>query len=229
MDYQDDAFQALVHDLRNPLSLILGGLQLLRSTLSPDAGESLQYVDMIENGAKSMQQMLNGLLELARIESLPAPTREKVSVHDCLVNSARDYQIPAQRKNLTLRVSAISPQLMVRVVPDQFNRALQNLIGNAVKYTPAGGQIDLSAEQHDHEVWIKIADTGLGIPASDLPFIFDKFYRVRRQEHLEHTGAGMGMAIVKAIIERHQGHIWIESELGKGSTFFVGLPLAREE
>jgi len=107
----------------------------------------------------------------------------------------------------------------------QLHQLFRNLIGNAIKYTPNGGTVTLNTKTTDSQISIDIQDTGYGIPASDLPFIFDRFYRVRSGKVSEIEGNGLGLAIVKSVVEQHGGKISVESELGKGTCFSISLPL----
>jgi signal transduction histidine kinase len=110
----------------------------------------------------------------------------------------------------------------------RLRQVISNLIGNAIKYTPAGGEIDAAVQVKDSTTLLSIEDNGIGIPPADLPYIFDKFYRVGTDETADIQGTGLGLAICKSVVEKHGGHIWAESELGKGSIFRVSLPrLAR--
>ena len=118
--------------------------------------------------------------------------------------------------------------LFVRKVvgnPLQLQQVLRNLIGNAIKYTPAEGSITVETEVKDKLAWISVADTGLGIPEEDIPFIFDKFYRVESEDRDDIQGNGLGLAIVKSIVEQHRGKITLKSKVGAGSTFKFSLPL----
>jgi signal transduction histidine kinase len=132
-------------------------------------------------------------------------------------------------KNQTLLVEEGKERLNVCGDHLQLKQALRNLVGNASKYTPAGGSIKLSAAAEAELVTVRVKDTGYGIPADDLPFIFDRFYRVRDGEVKDIEGNGLGLAIVKSVIEGHGGQIDVESRLGQGSCFTFRLPLTQEE
>jgi signal transduction histidine kinase len=113
--------------------------------------------------------------------------------------------------------------------PLQLKQALRNLVGNAIKYTPIGGSINISLETGGDSVVVRVKDTGYGIPAEDLPFIFDRFYRVRNEDVKDIEGNGLGLAIVKSIIEQHGGQISVKSEPGKGSCFTFTLLLMQQD
>ena len=108
-------------------------------------------------------------------------------------------------------------------------QAVSNLVDNSIKYTPAGGQVSVGLGMNDQEAVIRIADTGIGIAAEDQVRLFEKFYRIKRRETGNVQGTGLGLALVKSIIERHGGRVWVESELNKGSTFYIALPLPDKE
>jgi signal transduction histidine kinase len=102
-------------------------------------------------------------------------------------------------------------------------QVVNNLLSNAVKYTPEGGWVELVAQTRPNVVLIQVSDNGLGIPEKDIPHVFEKFYRIRREGYLEQDGTGLGLSIAKSIVEQHGGEIWFESTLGEGTTFFVSL------
>src|SRR6266545_5665025 len=143
-----------------------------------------------------------------------------------MMKLADEFKPQAQTKQQALSLIQTDDNLTVQCEVLKMHQALRNLIGNAIKYTPAGGAITLSVEHDAEQVNIKIQDTGYGIPASDLPHIFERFYRVRNNGHDEIEGNGLGLAIVKSIVEQHGGNVSVESEIGKGSCFSFTLPLA---
>ncbi|HXV44213.1 MAG TPA: ATP-binding protein, partial [Anaerolineae bacterium] len=110
----------------------------------------------------------------------------------------------------------------------RLRQVLNNLVGNAIKYTPNEGQVTVKAFQQDGEIRVQVVDTGMGIPASDQPHIFEKFYRVRGDHVSTIKGTGLGLALAKSIVEKHHGRIWLESVFGEGSTFTVALPIYSE-
>ena len=133
-------------------------------------------------------------------------------VHDVAIS----LQVQAEAKNIALAVET-PERVPVLATPGRLTQALSNLAGNAVKYTPAGGRARIT---------VTVTDTGLGIPAADLPYVFDKFYRVKSKATRDIEGTGLGLAITRSVIEAHGGRIWVESEEAKGSTFTFTLPLA---
>jgi signal transduction histidine kinase len=108
----------------------------------------------------------------------------------------------------------------------RLNQAVGNLLSNAIKYTPAGGRVEFRVQVKGDQVVIQVADTGLGIPPDDIPQLFKKFYRVNQREHISQEGAGLGLYITRAIIERHNGRVSVESQPGSGSVFTISLPIS---
>ena len=172
---------------------------------------------------------MQNLLDLAKMDMGVELKMENVELNTLATDIADEFQPQAEAKNQTLNLKKAWDEIVVRGDPLQLCQALRNLVGNAIKYTPADGSIDLSVEKEETSVFIQVKDTGHGIPADDLPFIFDRFYRVRNQTIQNIEGNGLGLAIVKSIIEKHGGQISVESEPGKGSCFTFSLPLAPGE
>jgi len=143
-----------------------------------------------------------------------------------LVETINEFQIMAQEKNLSLELRGEDTHILIEGNPLQIRQVYSNLIGNAIKYTPAGGSVVISIQRLDQTLEVQIQDTGYGIPAADLPFIFDRFYRVRSGKASDIEGNGLGLAIVKSIVERHKGKIMVQSEMERGSTFCVSLPIS---
>jgi signal transduction histidine kinase len=142
-----------------------------------------------------------------------------------IADMAGEFTPQAHKKDKTLNFTPLSAPVHVSGDLLQLRQLLRNLLGNAIKYTPAGGEIQLSAKVSGTQILIDIQDSGFGIPAADLPFIFDRFYRVREGKASEVEGNGLGLALVKSIVEQHDGQINVQSELNRGSCFTVTLPL----
>jgi signal transduction histidine kinase len=164
------------------------------------------------------------VLDTDRIESAGDLQREATALTPYLQQQVDELQFSAQESHLELRFVPPPEAVEVMIAPARFSHVLQNLITNAIKYTPGGGWVEVSTQLLPTEIHIQVRDTGLGIPASDLPYLFEKFYRVQNDEHQKRTGSGLGLAIVKGIVEQHGGRVWAESKSGAGSTFTVSLP-----
>jgi signal transduction histidine kinase len=222
---KDEILRMVSHDLKNPLGLIIGGTALLREVLSPNP-DADRYIKIIEQGADKMRRLINDLLDLALIENHLNLKRQPVQLRDYLASNLEDFTFTAEEKKIKLTFEVPKQShLVVMLAPQRFSQVIQNLLSNAIKYTEPGGHVSLTYEVHPGQVWIKVSDNGIGIPEKDLPRVFDKFYRVQSAEHLNRTGSGLGMAIVKAIVDQHGGKVWVESTLGEGSVFTVSLPI----
>lgn len=224
---KDQYVQMVSHDLKTPLSVIIGNASLMmkRGTLTDQA--DVESVEGIIESGEMMRRLIRDLLDLAKIESGVGVQTERVSVNELLEACVVAFIQNAQAKNIALNLSLLDKDVAVNADHDRMVQVLSNLISNAIKYTPEGGQVDVFAShQPDEDVLqITVQDTGLGIPAHDLPRIFDRFYRVERPPHQQQSGTGLGLSITKAIIEQHGGTIAADSELGKGTRFVIALPV----
>jgi signal transduction histidine kinase len=153
---------------------------------------------------------------------------EEINISQLVSEISDEFKPQAEAKRQQLTLSETAPGTKVQGDPLQLRQAFRNLIGNAIKYTPEGGAISVCLTEDAGCVKVHIQDTGYGIPANDLPHIFDRFYRVRNAGHDEIEGNGLGLAIVKTILEQHGGNITVESELGNGSCFAVSLPALQD-
>ncbi len=212
------------HDLKNPIMAIAGFSQLIPK-MGPLDQKQLEFVERIQAAAGHMQELVQNLLDLAKMDMGVEFKTENVDLNAVVAEIADEFQLQAEAKGQTLCLKKAKGQPEVQGDALQLRQALRNLVGNAIKYTPASGSVDLSVKAEETSVLIRVKDTGHGIPVDDLPFIFDRFYRVRNEAVKDIEGNGLGLAIVKSIIEKHGGQISIESEPGKGSCFSFNLPL----
>lgn len=211
------------HDLKGPITAIVGYSQLLDKAGSLNQQQS-DYVRRMQRATQQMLELVQSMLDLARIDMGITLNFEAIDVEGLLTGVVDEYEAQAQTKHQTLNLTPIKGQPQVKGDSLRLRQALRNLIGNAIKYTPDGGQISLSVVPNAPMLNIKVQDTGFGIPEVDLPYIFDKFYRVRTDETRDVEGNGLGLAIVKAITEQHSGHVEVDSTPGKGSCFTLVLP-----
>jgi two-component system phosphate regulon sensor histidine kinase PhoR len=186
------------------------------------------YSKMIVQGVDNMAKLVNNLLDLGRIDFGVGLQVEQVPILDIVERVTSSLQLQATHKKISLGVE-IPRDLPHAVEADQalLNQAVYNLVENALKYTPEGGVVTIHLQCTPATLTFAIEDSGIGIPKSDLPRLFEKFYRGTNREALAQRGTGLGLAIVKSIAERHGGKVWVESELGKGSTFFLLIPLVQ--
>jgi signal transduction histidine kinase/DNA-binding response OmpR family regulator len=220
---KDEFIATASHDLRNPITSISGFSQLIRQA-GPLNDMQLDFAERIQHAATNMTELVENMMNLARMDLHAESKREEVEINSLVWEIADEFQPQAEAKKQLLTLAETAPGTKVQGDPLQLRQAFRNLVGNAIKYTPEDGTIVISLEQDQGTVRIDIKDTGYGIPATDLPHIFNRFYRVRNNGHDQIEGNGLGLAIVKSIVEKHGGQISVESANGKGSCFQVTLP-----
>lgn len=222
---KSDFVETVSHDLRSPLTLVRGYAAML-----PMVGEineqQTSYVSKIISGVEDMSRLVNNLLDLGRVEAGIGLRIEYVSVHDIIAKVADSLQLQVKNKKIQLRTigPADKAPLLIEADPALLYQAIYNLVENAVKYSQVGGDIKVDAQHNQDAVLFTIQDNGIGIAPLDLPHMFEKFYRSGRREAYRERGTGLGLAIVKSIAERHNGRVWVESQLGKGSKFHFQVP-----
>jgi signal transduction histidine kinase len=172
-----------------------------------------------------MNELVQNMVSLAQMDLQATQKHEPVELGALLMDMIDEFNPQATVKNQVLQFEQFKTLATVNGDPLQLKQLFRNLIGNAIKYSPEGGRIILAAKANQESIKVDVQDTGYGIPAADLPFIFDRFYRVRNGKASEIEGNGLGLAIVKSIVEQHNGQISVESEVGKGTCFSVALPL----
>ena len=213
------------HDLRSPLTLMRGYASMLE--MAGELNETQKnYVRMIMQGVDNMAKLVNNLLDLGRIDFGVGLQVESIPVLDLVERVTSSLQYQAKQKSISLGLE-IPRDLPHAIEADQalLHQALYNLVENALKYTAQEGLVTIRLQCTPTSLTFAIQDNGIGIPEHDLPRLFEKFYRGTNREALAQRGTGLGLAIVKSIAERHSGKVWAESELGKGSTFYLQIPL----
>jgi signal transduction histidine kinase/HAMP domain-containing protein len=224
---KSDFVSTVSHDLRSPLTLMRGYATMLEM-----AGElndqQKSYTKMIVQGVDNMAKLVNNLLDLGRIDFGVGLQVDSIPVLDILERVTSGLQLHAKQKHISLGVE-IPKDMPHAIEADQalLQQAIYNLVENGLKYTPDGGEVTVRLVTAPNTLTFAIQDTGIGIPASDVPRLFEKFYRGTNREALAQRGTGLGLAIVKSIAERHGGKVWVESVLGKGSTFHLQVPIAQ--
>ncbi|HEU4338928.1 MAG TPA: ATP-binding protein [Planctomycetota bacterium] len=213
------------HELRTPLTMIKGFVETLRDGALADAVKGPEFLGTIEKHVDQLTNLVSDLLELSRLESREGlPRRARVEMAATLTRVVEFMKPAAEKKRQTLELSLNGSLPGVAGDPDYLERAVSNLVDNAIKYTPEGGRIHLSAKSHEDDVVIEVTDTGIGIPPEDVPRVFERFYRVDKSRSREMGGTGLGLSIVKHVVQVHGGTVEVESAVGKGSTFRVRLP-----
>jgi len=209
------------HDLRTPLATIYGYADVLtRGT----EGENQDLAERIKIESRRLAGLVEELLDLGKIESGVESVQVSCPLARMAMEAVEAARFQARSRKVSLRgdVSALTRPVLGN--PVRLRQVLDNLIQNALKYTAPGGEVVVRAWERENRATVTVQDTGVGIPREALPRIFEKFYRVPYPDGARVAGAGLGLAIVKAIVEQHGGQVWVESGLGKGSTFGFSLP-----
>jgi len=212
------------HELRSPLTLIHGYAKILR--LTGDLNEQQDgYVGKIISSVEEMTSLVQNLLDLGRLESGTSLVLSQITAQELGQRIVSSMDVQAKQKNITLRTAFPEAPVIFHGDVTLLSQALRNLVDNALKFTKMGGQVTLSAQTNQGNLIFGIKDTGIGIAPLDQRHIFEKFKTMSADPGIEKQGSGLGLAIVKSIAERHQGRVWFETQLGKGSTFYLQLPI----
>ena len=214
----------IAHDLRTPLSLILGHAEALSDGVLPPTPETF---DIIHDEARRLNRLVEDLRLLSLAEAGELTLAARLVVPQSLLERAVLAHAPAAQQKqieLVLDVASDLPELMVD--PDRMAQVLDNLLANALRYTPENGRIHLFATQTSTSVQLKVQDSGPGMSEAELTHVFDRFYRADKSRQRHEGGSGLGLAIAKSIVESHNGRIWAESTLGHGATFIIELPFS---
>jgi PAS domain S-box-containing protein len=228
-----DFVNTVSHDLKSPIMAIAMTAELLMKAMPAPGGEQAyrERCERIIRSAKNMTELVTDLLDLGKIEAGLEGAGEPVDLVPLIADVVKALAAPAESKQIAVGVE-VPPAATVHGVPARLQQVLTNLIGNAIKYTREGGRVRVAVEVPEapegpvriRPVRIRVIDNGIGIPARDLPHVFDKFYRVANDATKGISGTGLGLAITRSIVEAHAGRIGVESTEGAGSTFWVELP-----
>ncbi len=227
-EMKSDFVATVSHDLRAPLTFIRGYATMLM--MVGDLNDKQHdYLERILEGIDQMSALIGDLLNLRRIEAGVGIRQESCRLGLILVEAVDTMRARATTKGIMLRLEPSEGAPTVIGDRTLLRQALGNLVDNAIKYTPTGGQVRVGLDVNEHEVVLRVSDTGLGIAPDDQVRLFEKFYRIKRRETGNIQGTGLGLALVKSIVERHGGRVWVESVLNQGSTFYIALPLPEDE
>jgi len=222
---KDDFVRTVSHDLRTPLTSIRAYAQLAMFARTPEDTKQ-EALEHIEESARRMAELISDLLDLATLEAGMEGEAHSVQLEQAARTAIKDLEGAALNKGLSIesRLDELPP-----IVADErlITQVWRNLLDNAIKYTEKGA-ITLSIESSDDQVMGRVSDTGVGIAAADLPYIFDKFYRARSTLVHQVSGTGLGLALVKSIVGKYGGRVQVQSAIGQGSTFTFTLPLETE-
>jgi two-component system NtrC family sensor kinase len=225
-DMKSDFMRRIEHGSRSHLTVIKSCLSLvLGEYYSKLNDQQKDLIETAERRSSTMLELLDDFLLLSyRKSTIGVYHMEPVHFDDLIANIVSDIQAQANRKNIVIDIQIPSDIPRVWADPAGLNEVFSNVLNNAVKYTEENGAITVSAEQKGEFIEISVADTGIGIASEDCSKVFDEFYRSPNAKSYKIDGTGLGLAIVKEIVEAHQGHIKVQSEIGKGCTITVSLP-----
>ncbi|WP_437652630.1 sensor histidine kinase [Sorangium sp. So ce1182] len=219
---RDELMGIVAHDLRNPLGAIMIKAAMLRK--GAESEKIRQHAASIENVTRRMEQLIKSMLDVATMEAstfsvTPAPC----AVEDLLRETLEMFGPLAESRQVRFEQGAKAPGLVIHAERERVLQVLSNLLGNALKFTPQGGQVTLSVDREGAAARFSVADTGPGIPRENLPSIFERFWK---DETRGKKGTGLGLYIARGIVDAHGGRIWVESEIGHGARFYFTIPLA---
>jgi two-component system, OmpR family, phosphate regulon sensor histidine kinase PhoR len=213
------------HELRTPIAAVRSATETLRSGALEDPRAAARFVDIIERNAQRLQSLLEDMLELSKLESNEFKLkRERVELGSVVPIVLALFRERAEKKAVRLAAELARAPAAVEGDARALEHVLSNLVDNAVKYCPAGTRVLVSASLAGDRVNLVVSDTGPGIPAEHVPRLFERFYRVDAGRSRDLGGTGLGLSIVKHMVEAMRGKVWVESEVGRGSTFTVSLP-----
>ncbi len=214
------------HDLRTPLAVIHGYIEtLMIKKESLNEAEREKYLNIILASTEKLKNLVNELFELSKLEAKQvAPKKEPFFIQELIHDISQKFQLLANDKHVTLESAADDKNVLVYADVGLIERVLQNLIDNALKFTPEGGKITIAVNALEDNVEIKVSDTGPGIPQDQIPFIFDRYHIGDKRISLDQNNTGLGLAIVKKILEIHNSTIELQTRLQQGTTFAFRLP-----
>ena len=223
---KSDFISSVSHELRKPLTSIKGYASILMAgklgEVSPVQKERLEKIDKHSN---NLVHLINNLLDIARIESGKVQMDIKEMSLKEVLDSVIDIIMPqAKEKNIHIKIDSKIKTDKIKADQGQLERVFLNLLSNAVKFTPEKGKVSIGIEEKDDIIEFNIEDTGIGIPRQDMPKVFQEFFRADNALDQNIKGSGLGLSLVKKIVEAHQGKIWFDSELGKGTRFSFTIP-----
>ncbi len=211
------------HDLRTPLTTIQGYLDLL-PRVGPLNEQQTEFIDRVQSSLSAVTELIGDLLDIGRIEAGLDLDMVKINLEPIVTEVVAELrpETEAKGQNLKLKLPPSLPEILGN--PRRLRQVIINLLSNAIKYTPPGGDITLSVVEGEKHFMLNVADTGIGIPLDDQPYVFDKFYRADTPKVNQIEGTGLGLSIVKSVVEKHGGRVWVDSQPDQGSTFTVLLP-----
>jgi len=223
---KNDLITGVSHDLRTPLTSILGFLELIDEDRYKDEVELRYYANIAHEKTKSLKSLIDDLFEYTRVNNGYRFERNKVEINDFLYQLIEEFVPSLDKSGMDYRIQSDNKATFILADANQLVRAFENLIANAITYGKEGKYVDIHISQVQDEVVIKVINYGEPIPVQELPYIFERFYRVEQSRSKETGGTGLGLAITKSIIELHEGHISVQSTRNQ-TIFETRLPLIK--
>ncbi|MDD2556722.1 MAG: ATP-binding protein [Desulfuromonadaceae bacterium] len=219
---KSEMLAAVSHEIRTPITAIMGFVEFMQTT-EVTAEQRQEYLQIIQREMNRMSELMNDFLDLQRLQSsMQEYNFSEANLAELLRESAELYAMTLHKHSLVMQVPEHLPS--IKVDAERMLRVFSNLISNAIKYSPKGGAITIGARSTPRSIFVWIQDEGFGIPPQSQTKIFNRFYRVNDGDRRIAGGLGLGLALVKEIVEAHKGKVWVESKEDQGSTFFVELP-----
>ncbi len=223
---RNDFVANISHELRTPIAMLQGYSEAILDDVAQTDEEKKALVRIIHDESLRIGKLVNELLDLARIQSGQLKLQiQKVNIVSLCEHVLHKFKKMAEESKLALELAKESSIPVIYADEDRLEQVLTNLVDNALRHTPDGGKITLRVQTLKDEVLLEVEDTGVGIPTEDLPFVFERFYKTDKARTRGKAGTGLGLAIVKNIVEAHGGMITAKSQVGKGTTFSIVLPV----
>ncbi|MBI5671508.1 MAG: PAS domain-containing protein [Chloroflexi bacterium] len=225
---QNEFTRIVAHDLRSPLTAMQGFASMLQLGLVGELNEKQRhFVDKILSGITQMTALVDNIQDAGRYDpetGFYELNRSPVELGEMVRKIVDNHLVPAE-KELSIRVNVASDVPVINADANMLERAIINLVDNAIKYTPGGGSVEVGVQRQNNQVVVMVKDSGLGISPEHQKQLFERHVRIPRQEHKKIKGSGLGLFIVRSVAQRHGGNAWVESREGQGSTFYLSVPL----
>ncbi|MBR2570140.1 MAG: HAMP domain-containing protein, partial [Paenibacillus sp.] len=223
-DNRQEFFANISHELRTPITYLKGYAKVLQDGMVDSEEEQQRYLEIIHQEALRIEHLVNDLFDLAKMEEGQIDLyKEWVNLEELLEEAMRRVELSTKDKGISLHLKVQADLPLVYADGMRLEQIVMNLLENAIRYTERG-EIELSISHDDDEVAVRVKDSGIGIPQEELEEIFERFHRVEKSRSREHGGSGLGLSIVKKLVDLHDATIQVQSTLGIGTTFIVRLP-----